>query len=346
MSQNLVTEIFASATALEKVLDAAPGPDAAAVNEARERQDRLTKPPGALGRLEDLAVWLAGWQGTVKPTVAQVQVAVFAGNHGVTAQGVSPYPSDVTAQMVANFERGGAAINALSDAFGYDMVVVPMDLERPTRDISAEPAMTEDECLSALNRGAATVDANADLLVLGEMGIGNTTIASALGAVVCGGGGADWAGPGTGLDARGVANKAAVIDRALALHKADTGTAFEILRRLGGREVAAIAGAIMAARLVRLPVVLDGFVVTAAAAALTKLGPTALDHCVAGHRSAEPSHRRMLEALGFEPLLDLGMRLGEGTGAALAVQVLRAAVASHGQMATFDEAGVSDRDEG
>ena len=319
--------------------------DEAARAAARERQTQLTKPPGALGRLEDLAVWLAGWQGTLKPRVARVQAVVFAGNHGVTAQGVSPYPADVTAQMVANFQAGGAAINAMAEAFGYGLTVAPLDLDRPTRDFTTGPAMSEAETLHALNAGAAALAHDNDVVVLGEMGIGNTTVASALAAALFGGTGRDWAGPGTGLDAAGVSRKADVIDAALALHRDHCHGAFETLRRLGGRELAAIAGAVLAARRRRIPVVLDGAVATAAVAPLAAATSDALAHCVAGHVSAEPAHRRLLELIGLPPLLDLEMRLGEGTGAALAVQILKAAAATHAHMATFSEADVSNRDD-
>ncbi|MGI9381509.1 MAG: nicotinate-nucleotide--dimethylbenzimidazole phosphoribosyltransferase [Methyloligellaceae bacterium] len=336
---------FESGPAFETALTSAPNADEAARSAARARQDQLTKPPGALGRLEDLAVWLAGWQGTVEPRVAHVQAVVFAGNHGVTAQGVSPYPVEVTAQMVANFQAGGAAINAMAEAFGYRLTVVPLDLDRPTRDFTTGPAMSEAETLHALNAGAAALTHDGDVIVLGEMGIGNTTVASALAAAVFGGAGRDWAGPGTGLDAHGVSRKADVIDAALALHRDHCHGPFETLRRLGGRELAAIAGAVTAARLRRIPVVLDGAVATAAVALLCGANSQALAHCVAGHVSAEPAHRRLLDLIGLRPLLDLEMRLGEGTGAAMAVQILKAAAATHANMATFTEADVSGRDD-
>ena len=322
----------------------APQADEQVFQQACALQGQLTKPPGALGRLEDVACWLASWQGRLRPRVQAVDVTVFAGNHGVTARGVSPFPAEVTRQMVLNFEAGGAAINTLASVFGYRLSVVPIELERPTADFSRDAAMSAADCLAALNMGAAAVRAEADLAVFGEMGIGNTTTASALAAAVLGGSGGDWAGRGTGHDDAGVQLKARVIDEALALHEAHLDTPFEILRRLGGREIAAMAGAIIAARMRHVPVVLDGFVVTAAAALTAMSGQGGLDHCLAGHVSAEQAHRTMLERLELVPLLDLGMRLGEGTGAALAVQVVRAAAATHGGMATFAEAGVSDRE--
>lgn len=326
---------------LERWLAQAPGPDAAVVAAARQRQAELLKPPGALGRLEELGIWLSGWQGTVRPRADRIQVIVFAGNHGVTEENISPYPSSVTAQMVANFRGGGAAINVLASVFGYELDVVPVELDRPTANIARAPAMTADECVAAIDLGARSVSNDVDVLLLGEMGIGNTTISAALAAAMFGGGGADWAGAGTGLSTDGIAHKARVIDRALALHRPECTSAFETLRRLGGREQAAIVGALIEARLRRIPTVLDGFVVTAAAATLTSVRADALDHCIAGHVSSEAGHRRLLAELKLEPLLALGMRLGEASGAAVAGQILRAAAATQSRMTTFDEAGVS-----
>ncbi|MEZ5774919.1 MAG: nicotinate-nucleotide--dimethylbenzimidazole phosphoribosyltransferase [Hyphomicrobiaceae bacterium] len=338
--------LFRSPDDLARVLAAGPSADERALSAARKRQSELTKPPGALGRLEEIGIWLAGWQGTDRPHAEPVKVTVFAGNHGVAAEGVSPYPAEVTRQMVANFERGGAAINALSRAFGLALDVVALDLDQPTQSFVRGPAMSEAECLAALNAGAEAIGGDWAIHVFGEMGIANTTSAAAVAAATFGGSGTDWAGAGTGLDARGIARKAVVIDDALALHRREARSAFEILRRLGGRELAAIAGAVAAARAKGIPVVLDGFVATAAAAPLTLAAPGALSHCIAGHVSAERGHRRLLDRLGMAPLLDLGMRLGEGTGAALAVQVLRAAAATQSDMATFAEAGVSGSDAG
>jgi nicotinate-nucleotide--dimethylbenzimidazole phosphoribosyltransferase len=274
--------------------------------------------------------------------LGRVGALVFAGNHGVAARGVSAYPPAVTAQMVANFNAGGAAINQLCRLAGADLAVVPLDLDRPTADFCVAAAMCEAECVDALRRGSAAV-ADLDLLAVGEMGIANTTSAAALCAALHGGEAAAWAGPGTGLDAAGVARKAAVIERALARHRQALDDPLEALRRLGGREIAAMAGAILAARAHRIPVLLDGLVAGAAAAVLQALAPDALDHCQAAHRSAEPAHGRLLQRLGLRPLLDLDMRLGEASGAALAILLCRAALACHTGMATFAEAGVSDR---
>lgn len=337
-----MTVSLATPDDLDALLRDLPEPNATAESQARDRQDQLTKPPGSLGRLEDAACWLAAWQGTARPALDRVCALIFAGNHGVTARGVSPFPPDVTAQMVANFEAGGAAINQLCRAAGADLTVTPLDLDRPTGDMSREPAMSEAECLDALNAGLAAVPDAADAILLGEMGIGNTTIAAALAAACFGGAGADWAGPGTGHGADGISLKAQVIDEALALHGDHASSPFEMLRRLGGREQAALAGAVLGARLKRVPVLLDGFICCAAVGVLARFVPGALDHCLAGHLSLEPGHARLLDALGLKPLLTLDMRLGEGSGAAVALGVLKSAVAAHNGMATFAEAGVSE----
>ena len=329
---------------MDALLRDLPNANTKAETDARDRQGQLTKPPGSLGRLEDAACWLAAWQGTARPSLDRVQALIFAGNHGVTARGVSPYPSDVTLQMVANFEAGGAAINQLCRAAGADLTVTPLDLDRPTGDISREPAMSEAECLDALNAGLAAVPNEADAILLGEMGIGNTTIAAALAAACFGGTGTDWAGPGTGHGEDGISLKAQVIDEALAQHAEDASSPFEMLRRLGGREQAALAGAVLGARLKRVPVILDGFICCAAVGVLARFVPGALDHCLAGHLSLEPGHARLLGALDLKPLLTLDMRLGEGSGAAVALTVLKSAVAAHNGMATFAEAGVSEAD--
>jgi nicotinate-nucleotide--dimethylbenzimidazole phosphoribosyltransferase len=323
-------------------LRAAPATDAAATAAAEERNGQLTKPPGALGRLEDLAVWYGGWRGTGRPAIEAPQVIVFAGNHGVTAQGVSAFPAEVTAQMVMNFEHGGAAINQLAKLAEARMDVHALDLEQPTGDFTQGPAMSEDELLQALRTGWTAVDSQADLLVVGEMGIGNTTPAAALACALFGGDAADWTGRGTGVDDAGLANKTRVVAEGIALHGGHIQDGLDALGRLGGREIAAMAGAIAAARVLRIPVILDGFICSAAAACLAKTAEGALDHCVAGHQSAEGAHANLLQQLDKAPLLSLGLRLGEGSGAALAIQVLKGAIACHSGMATFAEAGVSD----
>jgi nicotinate-nucleotide--dimethylbenzimidazole phosphoribosyltransferase len=332
---------FASIVAFEAALADLGGPDASAMTQARERQSVLTKPAGSLGRLEDIAIFLAGWQGKARPRINRARAVIFAGNHGFTVHGVSAFPPGVTAQMVANFEAGGAAINALSGAAQLELKVVALDLDRPTADFTAAAAMSATECLDALNAGAAVVDTDLDLLAVGEMGIGNSTAAAALCARSFGGSAADWVGPGTGVDADGIARKIRVIERALEIHGYAARSAFETLRRVGGREIAAIAGATLRARQLGVPVVLDGFISGAAIAPLAADNPAITDHCIAGHCSAEPGHARLLAKLGLDPLLSLGMRLGEGSGAAVAAGVIRAALAAHDRMATFAEAEVS-----
>lgn len=332
--------LFPTVAAFEAALDSLSQPDMAARDAAAQRQGQLTKPPGSLGRLEDIAVFFAGWQGVERPRITRGRAVIFAGNHGVVARGVSAFPAEVTAQMVANFTAGGAAINALAAAAGLELSVVPLDLDRPTVDFTTGPAMSEAECLAALAAGAEAVG-DADLLVLGEMGIGNTTPAAALAAASFGGDAALWVGPGTGVDAQGLSRKAMAVTDGLTRHRAQLTSAFEILRRLGGREIAAMAGAVLAARIKRIPVVLDGFIGTAAVAPLASANPNITAHCLAGHCSAEPGHTLLLARLGLEPILSLKMRLGEGSGAAVAVQVIRSALAAHNGMATFAEAGVA-----
>ncbi|MBV9702138.1 MAG: nicotinate-nucleotide--dimethylbenzimidazole phosphoribosyltransferase [Methylobacteriaceae bacterium] len=321
-----------------------PPADEGAVAQVRARDIEFTKPPGSLGRLEALVEWLAEWQGRGMPTIERPLVAVFAGNHGVVAQGVSPYPASVTQSMVANFSAGGAAINQICAAFGLSLKVFELALDVPTGDITRGPAMDEKECAATMAFGMEAIAEGTDLLVLGEMGIGNTTIAAAIYHGLFGGKASDWVGRGTGVDAAGLARKITAVETAVALHADHLRDPLEVLRRLGGREVAAIAGAILAARNERVPVILDGYVVTAAAAILHRLDPDCISHCVAGHVSAEGAHAEVLRRLGKAPVLDFGMRLGEGTGAALAAGILKAALACHRGMATFTEAGVAGKD--
>jgi nicotinate-nucleotide--dimethylbenzimidazole phosphoribosyltransferase len=313
--------------------------DAEAATAATERQNSLTKPPGALGRLEEIAIFMAGWQKTDRPKIDNAQALVFAGNHGICAQGVNPFPQEVTAQMVANFQHGGAAINQLCEANGATLSVIALDLDHPTGDFTVTAAMSADECLSAVNQGAQAVDNNADILILGEMGIGNSTIAAALAAAVFGGKSSDWVGRGTGSDDEGVQRKIGAIDKGLALHS-DLG-AMGILSALGGREQAAICGAVMAARAYGIPVILDGFICTASVAPLHKADPALLDHCIIGHQSVEPGHQKLLQEFNKTAILNFDMRLGEGSGSALALGVVRSALACHNGMATFAEAQVS-----
>ena len=321
-----------------------PGGDRRFADIAAERQQNLTKPPGSLGRLEELAIWLAQWQGRSDPRLERVTIAVFAGNHGVAARGVSAYPQAVTAQMVANFAAGGAAINQIAKAASAELRVVPVELDRPTRDFTEAAAMSADEYLEALDAGYRTVPEDCDLLAVGEMGIANTTAAATLCAALLGGGAARWAGRGTGVDDDGLARKRAAIERALHFHRGILGDPLAVAAALGGRELAAIAGAVLAARQHKVPVLLDGFVATSAVLPLARLDAGALDHCRAGHVSAESGHRDLLRELELHPLLDLNMRLGEASGAAVAILLARAALACHAGMATFTEAGVSSAD--
>lgn len=331
---------FATLAEFADLVTTAPAADAKARAAASERNGQLTKPPGALGRLEDIALWVAGWQGTGRPKIEAPQVLIFAGNHGVCAQGVSAFPAEVTVQMVANFQHGGAAINQLSKTFGAEMAVHALELDRPTQDFTQGPAMSDSETVAALMTGWNAVNPKADLLVVGEMGIGNTTVAAAIAAALLGGSGADWAGRGTGVDNAGLARKAKAIDAGLARNPGRA--PLQVLAALGGREIAAMAGAMARARVEGIPLILDGFIASSAALVLHALTPAALDHAVAGHVSAEGAHGRLLAALGKEPLLNLGLRLGEGSGAALAIGIVKAAVACHSGMATFAEAGVSE----
>jgi nicotinate-nucleotide--dimethylbenzimidazole phosphoribosyltransferase len=320
-----------------------PQGDSAAADSAAARQQVLTKPPGSLGRLEELAIWLARWQGRANPRLDRVNICVFAGNHGIAARGVSAYPAEVTAQMVANFFAGGAAINQLAKLAGAELNVEAIELDRPTRDFTAASAMDEDEFLRAFDIGVRSVPNECDLLAVGEMGIANTTTAAALCAALLGGGAQRWAGRGTGVDDAGMTRKHATIAAALEFHRGILADPLRVAASMGGRELAAIAGAVLAARGRRIPVLLDGFVATSSVLPLARLAPDALDHCRAGHVSTEAGHRALLDALKLDPLLDLGMRLGEASGATAAILLSRAALACHNGMASFAEAGVSGR---
>ncbi len=337
-----MTQPFASLAEFEANLKAATGPDATALDAAQERNDQLTKPPGALGRLEDIAIWYAGWRGEAAPRVSAPQVVVFAGNHGIAARGVSAFPAEVTAQMVMNFQHGGAAINQLCETFGATLDVIALELDNPTADFTAGPAMDEAEVVAALLAGWNAVNPEADLLVVGEMGIGNTTSGAAICHALFGGEAEDWVGRGTGVDDAGLALKAQVVREGLAANPTAGKNGLQALRCLGGRELAAMAGAVAGARHHRIPVVIDGFICTAAVACLEATCKGALDHAIAGHQSHEAAHGRVLKTLGKEPILSLGLRLGEGSGGALAIGVMKAALACHSGMATFAQAGVSE----
>ncbi len=321
-------------------LDQATGPDAQAAKAAAAHNARLTKPPGALGSLEDLAIWYASWRGTEQPQLTNPQIVIFAGNHGIARHGVSAFPADVTEQMVANFQAGGAAINQLAKLNQATLHICPLWLDRATADFTQGPAMSTADCLAALQTGWDAVRPDSDLLIVGEMGIGNTTAAAAIVAALLGGTAADWAGRGTGVDDGGLLRKQQVIDQGLAVNTSRA--PLDVLAAFGGFEIAAMAGSMARARKIRIPVVLDGFICCAAALVLHKINPQSLDHAVAGHLSAETAHRRLLQAIDKDPIVSLGLRLGEGSGAALALCVLKAALACHSGMATFEQAGVSD----
>jgi len=327
-----------------KLLAELPGPSLTAENAVRTREPQLTKPPGSLGRLEELSLWMAAWQDNTSPKIDTIEAHVFAGNHGITAQGVSAYPPEVTQQMVANFENGGAAINQLCKTFDVKLQVHALDLDTPTADFSVQPAMTETDCVKALRFGMDQMGESVDILCLGEMGIGNTTVSAAICHALFGETAAFWTGPGTGVEGDVLAHKAEVIAASVLFHKPHINDGLDVLCCLGGRELAAITGAIIAARINRVPVLLDGYVATAAAAILNGFNGAALDHCQIAHTSAEPGHIKLAEALQQKPLLDFGMRLGEASGAVLAVGLLKAAANCHNGMATFAEAGVTDKD--
>ena len=309
---------------------------------AQERQAHLVKPKGSLGRLEILAEWISTWQGHHPPTMKDVGVRVFAANHGVVVHGVSAYPAEVTAKMVEIFQKGGAAINQLCHNADADLRIHAFSPSMPTDDFTQGPAMSQEACCQALAVGMEMVDDGLDLLCLGEMGIGNTTSASALCCALFGGATRDWIGAGTGIDAAGLARKEKAIIKALEVNNiTQSQDPLHILQCLGGYEIAALVGAIISARRKSIPVLLDGFVTTAAASVLFKYDPHALDHCLVAHRSAEQAHGNLLTILDKEPLFDFAMRLGEGSGAALAIPVIRGAIACHTKMLTFEEAGIT-----
>ncbi|MBX3597280.1 MAG: nicotinate-nucleotide--dimethylbenzimidazole phosphoribosyltransferase [Rhizobiaceae bacterium] len=332
---------FKSLNELRSAITTAPAASDHFADLAASRQNTLTKPQGSLGRLEELAIWLARWQGREKPRLDRIKIIVFAGSHGVTAQGVSAFPAEVTAQMVANFAAGGAAINQLARLANAELEVIPLQIDKPTGDFTRTVAMSESEFLEAVNAGYNSVGPDLDLVSLGEMGIGNTTTAAAIATALFGGDAQNWVGRGTGVDDAGLQRKAAAINAGIARHAGNLDDPLQVAARLGGRELAAMLGAALGARQHSIPLLLDGFVTTAAVAPLFKIARGSLNHAVAGHVSAEAGHRALLQALELSPLLDLGMRLGEGSGAAVAINLLHAAVACHNGMASFEQAGVS-----
>jgi len=309
----------------------------------REREARLSKPVGSLGRLEEIAEWLAAWSGKAKPQIMRPLVAIFAGNHGVLAQGVSSQPQSLTMDMVNNFAAGGAAINQICIANDLGLKVFDLALEHPTEDITVTAAMDERTCAATMAFGMEAIAGGTDLLCIGEMGVGNTTIAAAISLALFGGQAEDWVSLAAGEDASVLPAKIAAVKKAVALNEGNLRDPLEVLRRLGGRELAAITGAILAARAEKIPVLIDGYVASAAAAILLAMNGDALDHCLFSHVSSEPGHRLLLEKMGKTPLLDLNISLGSGTGAALAAGLVKTAAQCHVSMATAEDAGMNGR---
>jgi nicotinate-nucleotide--dimethylbenzimidazole phosphoribosyltransferase len=346
----------------ETTLSAIRPVDPQRIEAAARRQRELTKPPGSLGRLEEAANRCAAIQETLAPTALRPRIVLFAGDHGVCTEGVSPYPQEVTAQMVLNFLRGGAGINALARSGGIELRVVDVGVAQPlpsttelihrrvahgTRNFTVEPAMSQAETLAALEVGIQlAIDASTvgcDLLAFGEMGIGNTTSASAIAAALTGLKAAEVIGRGAGADDACLARKLSAIERGLALHATELSTPLGILRTVGGLEIAAMCGFCLGAASERRAVVTDGFIATAAAALAVTMSSAVADYLFASHRSAEPGHAHLLALIGQAPMLDLGMRLGEATGAALTMKIIQAGIAAFTQMATFASAGVSNQ---
>ncbi len=330
---------------IRRLIAAMPGPDQAAVAAVRDRNANLAKPAGSLGRLEWLVEWLAAWQGRAPPSVDRPLVCVFAASHGVARRAGVGFAPETGRRILENFAAGGQAINQICATYGLGFKVFDLALDLPTGDIADGPAMEEKACVATMAFGMEAVAGGTDLIALGDMDAGNTVVAAAVYAALYGGAPQTWVGEGA-LDEVGRARQVAVVQAALDRHRGSLDDPLEILRRLGGREIAAIAGAIIAARLQRVPVVLDGYAATAAAAVLHALDPGAVDHCIAGHLSAEGAHQQVLERIGKIPLLALGLRLGQGTGAALAIGLVKAAAACHRDMATSDQAGFAQRSAG
>ena len=324
---------------LAGLLAGLPGPDRDARDQVAARAATVLRPADAFARLDAVAAWLAGWQGTSAPRVERPHVAVFAADHGVAADGVSAYPAEVTAAMVDAIRSGVATITVLAREVGATLELFDVGVGQPTGNIRVTDAMSAEEFDAAAAAGAAAVESvEADLLVVGEIGIGNTTAAAAVAAATLGGGAVDWVGPGTGVVGAALTHKCDVVQAAL--DRVGAVTPLEALRRLGGRELVAMAAAVAAARRRQLPVVLDGFIASAAVAPLAVAKPGSLDHCVAGHCSAEPGHERLLDVLGLDPLMQLDLRLGEGSGALVAVPIIRMAAAAVVEVATFEEWGL------
>ena len=320
-----------------------PNKDESTSKLAAEKNASLTKPPGALGRLEELAIWYCAWRHNPNANILSPQVIVFAGNHGVASLGVSAFPQEVTEQMVLNFEHKGAAINQLCQVAGAKLNVHSLELEKPTKDFTKEPALSSKEFEESLLVGWSAVKQETDLLVVGEMGIGNTTSAAVLACALFGRTAREWVGRGTGVTDEGLTLKIKVVEQGLERIKEESLDPFELLRQLGGREMVAMVGAIARARALKIPVILDGFICCASAAVLEKTKNGLLDHCVAGHLSSEGAHVSILELLNKKPIIDLNLRLGEASGGALAINIMKSALACHNGMASFEEASVSTK---
>jgi nicotinate-nucleotide--dimethylbenzimidazole phosphoribosyltransferase len=346
---------------LEQTIKAIHPLDAAAMEAARARQNRLTKPPGSLGRLETISIQIAGITGQARPVIEHKAVITCAGDHGVTAQGVSAYPQEVTAQMAANFLGGGAAINVLARHVGARVVVVDAGvatnlepqpglvikkIARGTADMTQGPAMSREQAIQAIEVGIETLEdeitRGLSIVAIGDMGIGNTTPSSAIAAAITGHPVADVTGRGAGINDEQLAHKVAVIEKALAVNQPDPHDGLDVLSKVGGFEIGAIAGVILGAAAHRVPVVLDGFISTAGALIAGELTPLAREYMIAAHASVEIGHRAMLEHLGLSPCLDFDLRLGEGTGAVLVISIVEAACKVLDEMATFESAGVSE----
>ncbi|HEY9525958.1 MAG TPA: nicotinate-nucleotide--dimethylbenzimidazole phosphoribosyltransferase [Anaerolineales bacterium] len=348
---------------LEEIIQTIKPLDETAMRAARARQDRLTKPRGSLGRLEELSIWLAGMKADPFPSVERKAVIVMAADHGVTREGVSAYPSDVTAQMVLNFVRGGAAINVLAHQARARVTVVDIGVNADfepmpglvrrkvlcgTRNLAQGPAMTREEAGQALQVGVDVLIEEAanglDLVATGDMGIGNTTPSSAIAAVLTGLPVTQVVGRGTGIDDHGLERKIKVIEQALQVNQPDRNDALDVLHKVGGLEIAGLAGVMIAAASRRIPIVVDGFISTASAMIAVRLAPGVREYLISSHQSVEIGHQAMLKHLNLKPLLDLNLRLGEGTGSALAFHLIEASTRILREMATFDEAGVSDKE--
>ena len=322
-----------------KLLDNIPLSNESIKKKATEYQNTLLKPKNSLGLLEELAVFYCSWHGSLKPKIKKIQTVIFAGNHGVCNQSVNAFPQKVTFQMVENFNNGKAAVNQLSEEIGSNLKIVKLDLDRPTKDFTKEPAMSYDDFFKAFNIGFKSVKRNTDVLLLGEMGIGNSTVASAIISSLIGGKVSKYVGKGSSRNNKLIDHKIAIVKKGLSLNK--NKSPLEVLRCLGGRELVAIFAATIQARLLKIPVIIDGFICTASIMPLFFLKKTAIDHCIFSHCSAEKGHKISLDYLEKRPLLSLDMCLGEATGALLALSILKSALSCHNNMGTFENSGVS-----